>query len=41
MNTEKLQGFLENYESLRGESLMDQYHPSKIIVDTLAELGYC
>jgi UDP-N-acetylglucosamine 2-epimerase (non-hydrolysing) len=41
MNTEKLQGFLDNYESLRGESLMDQYHPSKIIVDTLAELGYC
>jgi UDP-N-acetylglucosamine 2-epimerase (non-hydrolysing) len=33
MNTEKLQGFLDNYES--------QYHPSKIIVETLAELGYC
>ncbi|QRP46478.1 UDP-N-acetylglucosamine 2-epimerase [Amycolatopsis sp. FDAARGOS 1241] len=41
MRGDKLQNFLDTYQNRRGESWMDKYHPSDIIVDTLAQLGYC
>ncbi|MEC3975141.1 UDP-N-acetylglucosamine 2-epimerase [Amycolatopsis sp. H20-H5] len=41
MRGDKLRGFLDTYQDRRGESWMDKYHPSGIIVDTLAQLGYC
>lgn len=41
MRGDKLQNFLDTYRNRRGESWMDKYHPSEIIVDSLAQLGYC
>jgi UDP-N-acetylglucosamine 2-epimerase (non-hydrolysing) len=41
MQTDVLQRFLDGYESLRRPSSLDRYHPSEIIADTLATLGYC
>jgi UDP-N-acetylglucosamine 2-epimerase (non-hydrolysing) len=41
MQTERLNEFLASYETLRRPSSMDEYHPSEIIADTLAQLGYC
>jgi UDP-N-acetylglucosamine 2-epimerase (non-hydrolysing) len=41
MRADKLTNFLETFESRRGVSLMDKYHPSEVIVNKLAELGYC
>jgi UDP-N-acetylglucosamine 2-epimerase (non-hydrolysing) len=41
MRADKLREFLAGYETMRGKSLMDKYHPSKVIADTLAQLGYC
>ena len=41
MRGDKLQNFLDTYQNRRGESWVDKFHPSEIIVDTLARLGYC
>lgn len=41
MESGKLRDFLATYQNRRGESWMDKYHPSEIIVNTLAQLGYC
>lgn len=41
MRGDKLKHFLDTYQDRRGENWMDKYHPSDIIVKTLAQLGYC
>ncbi|WP_121001204.1 UDP-N-acetylglucosamine 2-epimerase [Saccharothrix australiensis] len=41
MNGDKLQSFLDDYEAYRLPNRMDQFHPSRIVVDTLSQLGYC
>lgn len=41
MNGDTLSGFLDTYQNRRGPSKMDDYHPSEIIGDTLARLGFC
>ncbi|GAA3024458.1 UDP-N-acetylglucosamine 2-epimerase [Actinokineospora globicatena] len=41
MQKDKLADFLATYQNRRGPSLVDQYQPSEIIVDTLAQLGHC
>jgi UDP-N-acetylglucosamine 2-epimerase (non-hydrolysing) len=41
MRADRLTEFLDTFQTRRGESYLDRYHPSDIIVDTLAELGYC
>ncbi|GAB2828775.1 MULTISPECIES: UDP-N-acetylglucosamine 2-epimerase [Lentzea] len=41
MDGGKLQGFLDDYESYRRPSKMDDFHPSKIVVDTLSNMGFC
>jgi UDP-N-acetylglucosamine 2-epimerase (non-hydrolysing) len=40
MRSDKFSSFLDDYESLRFPSLLDKYHPSEVIADTLAHLGY-
>ncbi|MDT8910806.1 UDP-N-acetylglucosamine 2-epimerase [Amycolatopsis sp. PS_44_ISF1] len=41
MRADKLQDFLATYPNRRGESWMDKYHPADIVVNSLAQLGYC
>ncbi|RSN06089.1 UDP-N-acetylglucosamine 2-epimerase [Streptomyces sp. WAC 05977] len=41
MSGDKLRNFLDTYTSRRGDNWMDKYHPSEIVVNTLAQLGYC
>ncbi|CAL9571459.1 UDP-N-acetylglucosamine 2-epimerase [Actinosynnema sp. ALI-1.44] len=41
MRTDVIAKFLDDYESLRAPSLVDQYHPTKKIVDTLTRFGFC
>jgi UDP-N-acetylglucosamine 2-epimerase (non-hydrolysing) len=41
MSADKLREFLDSYQNRRTASLMGKYHPSEVIVDTLAQLGYC
>ncbi|MGV9294581.1 UDP-N-acetylglucosamine 2-epimerase [Amycolatopsis sp. NPDC003676] len=41
MRGDKLQEFLDTYEHRRSDSWMDKYHPSDIVVNSLAQLGYC
>ncbi|WP_216213447.1 UDP-N-acetylglucosamine 2-epimerase [Amycolatopsis aidingensis] len=41
LRADVLSDFLNTYETRRVESTLDRYHPSRIIVDTLAQLGYC
>ncbi|PPK68164.1 UDP-N-acetylglucosamine 2-epimerase [Actinokineospora auranticolor] len=41
MRGDTLREFLADYPSRRGASLMEKYHPSEIIADTLTQLGYC
>ncbi|MDR6597532.1 UDP-N-acetylglucosamine 2-epimerase [Saccharothrix longispora] len=40
MRADKLEKFLVEHETLRRPSMMDQYHPSEVIADTLDRLGY-
>ncbi|MET9227063.1 UDP-N-acetylglucosamine 2-epimerase [Lentzea sp. NPDC003310] len=40
METSRLEKFLGEYETLRRPSIMEKYHPSEIIADTLTQLGY-
>ncbi|MDQ2583197.1 UDP-N-acetylglucosamine 2-epimerase [Saccharothrix yanglingensis] len=40
MRSDKLAKFLDEHETLRRPSVMEKYHPSQVIVDTLAQLGY-
>lgn len=40
MRADKLEDFLAVHETLRRPSMMDQYHPSEIIADTLVQLGF-
>jgi UDP-N-acetylglucosamine 2-epimerase (non-hydrolysing) len=35
---EKLRGFLDDYQSYRGEAALDAYHPSRVIADTIDAL---
>lgn len=37
----RLQTFLEGYQKLRVPSLLGSYYPSRIIADTIQDLGYC
>ncbi|WP_018683511.1 UDP-N-acetylglucosamine 2-epimerase [Actinokineospora enzanensis] len=41
MRGDTLRSFLADYPSRRGVSLMEKYHPSEVIADTLARLGFC
>ncbi|TCO64490.1 UDP-N-acetylglucosamine 2-epimerase [Actinocrispum wychmicini] len=41
MRANKFAAFLADYESLRFPSLMDKYHPTEIIANTLGQLGFC
>lgn len=41
MRADKFAAFLADYESLRFPSLMDKYHPTEIIANTLGQLGFC
>jgi UDP-N-acetylglucosamine 2-epimerase (non-hydrolysing) len=41
MDAGKLREFLATYQDRRTASLMGKYHPSQVIADTLAQLGYC
>jgi UDP-N-acetylglucosamine 2-epimerase (non-hydrolysing) len=41
MRTDRLREFLDTFETFRAESRLDRYHPSEIVVSTLARLGYC
>jgi UDP-N-acetylglucosamine 2-epimerase (non-hydrolysing) len=41
MRADKFAAFLRDYESLRYPSLMDKYHPTEIIANTLSHLGFC
>jgi UDP-N-acetylglucosamine 2-epimerase (non-hydrolysing) len=41
MSLDRLRVFLEDPESLRRPSMLDRYHPSEVIAQTLAGLGYC
>jgi UDP-N-acetylglucosamine 2-epimerase (non-hydrolysing) len=41
MKTDVLEDFLNTYQDRRGESQMDKFHPSEIIGNSLASLGFC
>ncbi len=41
MQLPKLESFLDDYQSFRRPSALDQFHPSKKIAETLQALGYC
>jgi UDP-N-acetylglucosamine 2-epimerase (non-hydrolysing) len=41
MSGDKLSDFLATYQDRRGPNRMDDYHPSELIGETLARMGFC
>ncbi|SFP67505.1 hypothetical protein SAMN05421810_10364 [Amycolatopsis arida] len=41
LRRDTLAEFLGTFPTRRGESLLDRFHPTRAVVDTLAQLGYC